>query len=524
MNIVLEHKINLEKKLFLSIIALMLVFFIFTNSGHRFSFDEDVTQKQTMYIVNEKPGPLYVKGNSTVVYEFPVYFPHPPGPVCQNAILCSPANLGHSLTEVPLVLVNHYFHLIKSDTVVWDASDFDDPAYIYWRNSIDPDFTFLQLFYGPIFSALSVAVFFLISRTFGFNYKTCVYLALLLGVSTLLWPYSKTTMNVVPDLFFILLGFLFFRRFQLSKSHVNLILCSSSLGFDFLVRQDAVLVMIPFFFYLLILLKNQDQKIKKFFSFVIPAILSYLSNIIINYTRFGTSHSLTASNPAAFFTIDPHHSILESLFGLFFSPGVGLFIFAPILLTVFFSFLDFYKKNKLECLLLLSFVTLFSIFYGSGQGGWWHGLVAWGPRYLFPIVPFLLLPLGSSIEKRKSKSLTGILIILAGISIFFNFVYSVQDVGWFVWGNASLHTGLYGIEKNGLYDLNIHPATIWTFEFSQLTQSIITTFNHLQPDIFLLKLFGAGIFSITFVILLGFSIYILLYLLRRNKDAPVKIE
>lgn len=519
-------KFSTDRKLFLTIFGMMLIIFIFTNNGHRYSFDEDIVQKQTMYIINGEPGKLYVQGNSTTVYEYPLYFPHPHGQACQNAILCSPANVGFSITEVPFILINHNLHLITQETMILGSGDFDDPAYIYWRNSIDPDFTFLQLFYGPIFSALSVGVFFLICRTFDFSYKVSILLSLLLGTSTLLWPYSKTTMNVVPDLFFILLGFWFFRKFQLNKSSINLILCSSSLGFGFLVRLDAVLVIIPLFVYLLFILRNQNKKIKKFLSFVIPSIISYVLYITINFLRYGNSTTaMSNSSPASMIPGEgATHFVLEGLLGLLFSPGVGLFIFVPIFLTAFFAFPDFYKKHKSESILFLSFITIFLIYYASGGGGWWHGLVAWGPRYLVPIMPFLLIPLGSSIENRKNKALRMIIITLAVAGFFFNLSYVIQDVSWFVWGNASLHTGLYGIEKNGLYPLNIHPATIWTFEYSQLTQSIVTAFDHLQPDIFLLKLFGPGIFSIMFVMILGFLSYVLLYLLRRNEDASVKIK
>ena len=65
------------------------------------------------------------------------------------------------------------------------------------------DFTFLELFYGPIFAALSVTAFFLISNALNYKLKTSLTLALLFGLSTPVWAYSQTSLTVVPTLFFM---------------------------------------------------------------------------------------------------------------------------------------------------------------------------------------------------------------------------------------------------------------------------------------------------------------------------------
>ena len=197
-----------------------------------------------------------------------------------------------------------------------------------------------------------------------------------------------------------------------------------------------------------------------------------------------------------------NYPLYEGGFGLLFSPGVGLFIFAPILLTVFFSYVDFFKRNKSDCIVLISIVSFFTIFYGTIDT--WHGLVSWSARYLVPVIPFMLIPLCASIEKRKSKLLILSLISLAIIGAFVNLVYLVQDVSWFIWGWPG-QSGLYGIDKtiDGFrHGLNLDPVVMWTFEYSQLTQSILGFFSNFSNDIFLIKILGIyGYFSILFGIL-----------------------
>lgn len=511
--IIAKTKIRLDYQLFLLIFAIFFVIFIFTTDGHRYTFDEDQAEQQTIRIVTEKPSPFYHEGYSRVNFEYPQYFPNPTGPICKNAIICSGAYIGHSITEVPFVFINNHFHIITNTTVTWTQNDFSDLYYTFWRNNQDPDVTFLELLYGPIFSSLSVGIFYLICRTFDFNNKTSFILTIIYGLATLTWAYSKTSLNVVPVVCFDLLGFLFFRRFQQTASMRYLIWCGLSFGFAFLVRPDTVLFVIPLFLFLVYNIIKQKDKIKKIFSFGIPISLFYGLYLLTDYVRDGTSPFFTAAQSGQQLTsIGYFYTPLQvGVFGLFLSPGVGLFIFCPIILTIFFSFPDFYKRNKAECILFLSFVMFFVIFYGRLP--FWHGLVAWGPRYLLSTIPFMILPLGSSIEKRK-KGMMFILIPLCILGFFFNVVYMIQDVSWFVWGQPNGESGgLYSLPANQAA-ININPAIIWSFKFSQLTQSIITMFVNLQPDIFLLKVLGPLIYGLVFATLLALLIYTVTRLLR----------
>lgn len=489
--------------------------FIFTNDAHRYSIDEDIPQQLAIHILTGKPDPQFVQGQSKMEFNYESLRPWLGGPPCQNGILCYPADIGYAVTEIPFIFANHYLHVIDKNTVIWSVSDFDDPYYISFRNSIDPDFTFLELFYGPVLSALSVGVFFLVCRTFDFNAKNSVILAIFYGLTTTLWAYSKTSVNAVPVTLFVLIGFLLFRKFQKTQSSKSLMISSTSLGFAFLVRQDAILFIMPLFLFLLYNLRKKNKKLEKIFSFSVPLISSYLIYKVIGFIRFGYESSGISS------VVSDTSSIIAlpypmSIFGLLLSPGVGLFIFAPILLISFLTFRDFYNRNKSECLLFIMFIALFLITYGSDQISW-HGLVAWGARYLVPIVPFLLLPLGSSLEKRNNKILKTSLFILGITGVFFNIVYVIQDVSWFVWSRPGSTHGLYSIAK-GSDPIYISPATLWSFEYSQLTQSVITAFTHLQPDIFLLKLLGPIFYALSLTTILISLSYVLIRKLKQKRD------
>jgi hypothetical protein len=296
-----------------------------------------------------------------------------------------------------------------------------------------------------------------------------------------------------------------------------------------MIRQDVIYVIIPLFFFLTLTVIFQKtwtlsgiiQKIKKVLSFTLPLILGYEFNKTIEGMRYvaesTTSIGAEVSNIATSFGSQGAYGSLGSgVFGLLFSPGAGLFVYVPILLTVFFAFPDFFRKNKIFTILLLAIPSIFIIDFGSMN--MWQGYTAWSPKYLYVIIPFLLLPLGASIEKR-GKIVLPIICVLGCFGFFFNFVYIIQDVSWFVWGQPGGFEGLMGLAQGRACSLYICPEITWTFQYSPLITSIYFALNNLHPDLFLLKLFGIQYYLLTLVSLLSVEFY-LLYRILKPKTKP----
>ena len=513
----LQLKGKYPRTVLLLVFSISLTIFLFSSDGHRYSPDEYWAHEQTIRMVTLEPHPLYVEGVSAKLFEQPEGYDLwvSNKQACLNFVICSPASVANSILQTPIMFLNNYFNIITEDTVEFTIDDFNHQHYVFWRNSQNVDFTFLELFYGPIFAALSVTAFFLISNALNYKLKTSLTLALLFGLSTPVWAYSQTSLTVVPTLFFVLFSFYFFTKYHKTQSSKFLIGCGLSLGFSYLIREDTALIIAPVMIYFLITLVKHKQKIKKLFFFFTTITPFYFITILIEYLRFGSTVGLsTTSGQLSSFSYFTPDNIILGATGLLFSPGLGLFIFAPIVLTIFFTFPDFYKKNKGYTFLFITFITLGLIYYGHIE--FWHGLVSWSARYLLLFIPFFLLPLGASLELRKNTFLRINLIALGILGFFFNLVYIIQDVSWFVWGSPA-RTGLFslGDVQTALY---IHNAVIWTFEYSQLTHSIINVFSNLQIDLFFVKLFGAPIFIIILSFSLLLQILILKKLYLRNED------
>ena len=517
------------KKIFFLIFGLVFIIFLFTSDGHRYTMDEDMGAQMALGMTTLEPHPDFVEGGTE--QESKSFFnmgrmfnPNNAGPVCTNGITCFPVSVFYSATEVPFIALNHYFHIITNDTHVFSIEDFADAHYVFWRNSENPDFVFLELFYAPFFLAFSVGIFFLICLEYKFTRQTSIILSFVLAFSTIIWAYSNTSLNVVPTVLFVLLGYLFFKKFRRLNQNKFLLLSSASFAFAFLIREDVILFILPIWLFLLVNFLKRNSKIYTLVFYSVPLLFSYYLHRLLNPhdspLRYIQSEDSTptalGAELAGFIPLNSASHVITASFGSLFAPGVGLFIFSPILITVFFSFPDFFRKHRSECLLFLSFLVL-NIFYHAEMQNW-HGLSAWGSRYLLMLIPFLLIPLGASLEQRSKKFMLLLILILGTFGVLFNISYVIQDVHWFVWSVVGTGVGLFGIgiPPYGQFNMYLNPVVIWTFQFSQLTHSLSLMFTGLQHDVYLLHTLGTSVYLIIFVPLLSFLFYLFRRVTKHN--------
>ena len=247
------QKIHFDKKIPILIFIICFTIFVFSNDGHRYTFDEDVAYQQSFRIATWENDPSYIQGESRPFFEYPYLFPHDlpiyqGRPLCENGILCSQASIIHSVTQAPFIFLNHTFNFISAD-IKWDFEEFNDHHYVSWRNSQNPDFIFLELFYGPLFTALSVSILFIICRSYGISVKNSIFVSFIYGFSTIAWAYSQTSLSSPVMIFFALLGFHFFKNWNTNNSLKFLVFSGVSFGLTFLIRADSVLFIVPLFFF-----------------------------------------------------------------------------------------------------------------------------------------------------------------------------------------------------------------------------------------------------------------------------------
>src|SRR5262249_8951467 len=101
------------------------------------------------------------------------------------------------------------------------------------------------------------------------------------------------------------------------------------------------------------------------------------------------------------FTIAPENwqYIVQSVVGYQISPGRSLWLYSPILLLAVVGALRLLKAGHWPLVIGPSLlILLFSVSYGATQTANWWGGIGWGPRYLVPLIPVLMLWIFPALE------------------------------------------------------------------------------------------------------------------------------
>ena len=500
-----------DHKVFFLILIISFSIFIFTASAHRFTSDDYLAYSQAERIVNQTPIPNFIpgetrpglQGSNQIQWDFPA---------CKDPIICSNVPLVYSMSLIPFIQLEQNLNILPDEDLTLD--DFDDNHYVWWRNTLSNEETFTFLFYGPVITAISTAILFAICRTYNFSIKIAITVAFLYGFTTMAWAYSSTAMSVILVSMTVLLSFYFYRKFVKNQNFFSLIFCGFSLGASVLVRYDSFIIVVIILVFLIGTILRNKSKLKNLTCLLIPLFFCAIIFMGINYIQFGTFVEYSFKTESGY-GLGPTSPIHVGVFGLLFSPGAGLFIFSPILFTIFVSFFDFYKKDKSSFLIFSAYFVSMLVFFGNLET--WHGFVSWGPRYLLPVIPFLLIPLAASIEKRNSIGFRFLVIVLGAIGAFFSLIWLIQDVSWFTWGVMGGDSGLYSLGMAGIHSFSLNPLVFWTFEYSQLVQSINLAFNHLQVDLFLFKLLGPIVTALVLSVIIIPLVFILKSVVNNSK-------
>jgi hypothetical protein len=162
--------------------------------------------------------------------------------------------------------------------------------------------------------------------------------------------------------------------------------------------------------------------------------------LLYNWARYGSPTSIGPAGPSFM------AKTWIGLFGLFFSPGKSLFLYAPPLLLTVFALPAAWRRCR--DLLLVIALTVGPIVYVSASVLFWSGDYAWGPRYLVFAVPVLLLP-GVIVFDEKlqaargwsRQALRGLLGTLLALGIF------VQVLGSAFYWDLWIRVGYTASEK-----------------------------------------------------------------------------
>ena len=258
---------------------------------------------------------------------------------------------------------------------------------------------FVAGFLDPVCAALTAALFFLFAVRLGVRIRPAAATTLLLALSTSQWAYAHDTFDVVPTGLFTLLAFYGMYRGVAGDGHRWLVISGAAAGFTVLLRLPSVLVLPALAAWLAWATLWPRPGLRRAavvaLAWGVPLALSLLLLAWYNWARFGDP--MESGYGLATDTYPFSTPILEGLAGQLLSPGKSLFLFAPGLLVALVGTVAFGRRHLPLALAIAAVSALELGFYGTYQE--WAGDWAWGPRYLVPLVPVLMLPATVVLER-----------------------------------------------------------------------------------------------------------------------------
>jgi hypothetical protein len=328
--------------------------------------------------------------------------------------------------------------------------------YVALLFSISP-VVIVGLFVNSLLISLTSLIIFCFSFEAYGSKKIAFVLALIYGVCSFVWPYNTTlfpqplqALTLITSAYFIY-RLVHYNPFQICHYNRSRLTNSKGLyfaglgglflGLSVFAHPTSALFIPGFIAYGIFSLRHYK---KALVSFLTALSITSLFVGAINYARFG---SFTSFGYGPQESLSAHNS-LEGLVGLLTSPGAGLIFYFPVVILLPLAFIYIYRKNKPLFFLFAYIFVINWLYIGTINNIYpntWTGVGAWGPRYLLPVLPFIVMPLGALLQHLKSKNRKekrlaqfSIIILLCSLAFFVN---SLGKLVWFDYGYA------YGMSK-----------------------------------------------------------------------------
>jgi hypothetical protein len=264
---------------------------------------------------------------------------------------------------------------------------------------------------NAVLSAATVAALYLITRRLGFGDHAALSTAAAGGLATPLWPYAKTFFSE-PLAAAALTWFLYFAldtgREGARRSAA--LFAGLALGVMLLARVATAVLLLPAGLLLLWLVRElpRPEAARRLAMAAVGVAAGLAALLAYNAARFGSPLATGyGANLERWST-----PLLEGLVGLLVSPGRGLVLYVPLLVLTALVARRFPSRPVLA--FSVSCAALLALVYARWfmwEGGW-----CWGPRFLLPAVPLLVLPLASFFETSREGPLQAAGLVLLALS------------------------------------------------------------------------------------------------------------
>ena len=251
----------------------------------------------------------------------------------------------------------------------------------------------MALLLNPILTAWTGGLVYRTVIRLGWSRFVAVVTALAFGLATPAWPYTQTFFSD-PVAMWGLFGALYsVLAYSQSRRKRYLFLGGIAWGLAYLARSINLVTLPVYILALALALAEMEKRhdlrtivvgrLREWIFFGFPILAAGLFSLWWNWLRYGglfeTGYVETESFSGVW---------LEGIFGLLISPGRGILWYSPVIVLALAG-IGWFRRNLRWFLVAVAGVTLLYLgFYAKWY--MWHGGYSWGPRFLVPVLPFVM--------------------------------------------------------------------------------------------------------------------------------------
>ncbi len=160
-------------------------------------------------------------------------------------------------------------------------------------------------------------------------------------------------------------------------------------------RPDALLLMPPLLVYG-VFTGESRQRLRRAVMILAPLLFTLAALAFFNQSRFGSPFETGYGRDNIYTQMDMHpvrsvQAFFVAIYGLLLSPGKGLLEYVPVVLFLPLGALLLWRRRRNAEVVVIGAVAAIALVVHADVLIRWVGGWSWGPRFLMPVLPLLLL-------------------------------------------------------------------------------------------------------------------------------------
>ncbi|MBI2962983.1 MAG: hypothetical protein HYY35_04455 [Deltaproteobacteria bacterium] len=315
---------------------------------------------------------------------------------------------------------------------------------------------------NALVTAATLVLLLAIAVDLGFDARTSLAVVALAAVASPLWPYAKGFFAEA----LAALGLTGFVRFAVRARRgqaADWAAAGALLGVTMTTRVTHAVLFLPAAMLVLADCRERSagEARRRLAGFAAGGSLGPAAVGIYNLARFGDPLQTGYGKYAHEWTAP----FLEGFAGLLVSPGHGILLYCPLVLLSAAAARRFAERAPRELAFVAASLALLVVLYSK----WflWEGAWCWGPRFLLPLVPLLVLPSAALLERFGQLGRAARLAVLAVVALALVVTASgvaINFVDYHVWVRAHFAENLPRYRSEGA--ANYYALLRWGWRFA----------------------------------------------------------